>query len=522
MMRPPIRLFLALYTSLIVHACFLVYYFNSGRDWTNRIVVCGPPWVYELQEERERALEFSFQMGEESGTEDAVSEFATGKEGEESDGFPGNPYFDKEKYAGGPWEDLIEKLEESSELRKNFRNQFDNIVRDGSVQDSYIFRKRDYEDITVKEVFPTIHNIDKPFHEEVQNAPEDLILYKERNRIIDMYRNSTEDADLMTMELSIDGEKRSKSPLVMPREERMKYLDKHLPRRKEDQLKEFTSRFLNYDPDKGDLPHFYRDLYYENLQRLAYNFSVDPTYFTIDYFQENLNKEDFLKNSLALYSEFRNRKLGAEILFALENIYEIQARALGLYFQNLQSFPMLSEESRKELRVEVIRRVLEKYKPILREKKIQSVSDVNRLYLQKRLEIIDTLISDTPDEYRVADARFEKGRMLWEYSLYLPDSERREYQEKAMFEWSRINPNASTGDFLNQKTYEELKRLTNGFQIANPAVNPRSPTPQSPGFDPVSVVLRERLTNVLHEKRLREEKLLWKKKPASQPNLQAR
>jgi hypothetical protein len=512
------RLFFGAYISVLVHSVFLFYFFNSvGMDWENKIMVCGPDWIYpkeEQEEETELSLEMEFadKLGQGEG------EAGTGEEGESSgeEGFAMNPDFDKEKYGDGAWKDLVERLEESSELRKNFKNNFDGIVKDGNVSDSYISRNRDYEDITVKEVFPTIYTIDKPFQYDIQEAPEELTLHQERNKIIDMYRNLTDEDDILQIELESEGEKRSKSALAMSKEDRMKYLDKKLPLKKEEQMKDFTSRFMNYDPDKGDLPLFLRDLYYENLQRLAYSFSSDPTYFTIDYFQENLNKEDFLRNSLALYSEFKDHKLGVEILFTLENIYEIQARAIGLYFQNLAIFPSLSPESRKTLRVEVIRRVLERYKPIFNEKNIKTLDDVNSLYTKKRLDIMDTLIANTPDGYRRADAIFEKGRIHWEYSLTLGKEGRDQEQSRAIKIWSGIQEeDKRNGDFLNQKPLEDIQDI---LAMSNRNVQGILDFNSQ---NRISSVLRNRINDVLSQKKIREDRLLWKKSkediPTSEP-----
>lgn len=509
------RLFLGVYISVLVHSVFLFYFFNSaGMDWKNKIMVCGPEWVYPKEEQEEETelsfeMEFSDKLGQGEG-ETGSGEEAASAEGE---GFAMNPDFDKEKYGDGAWKELVDRLEESSELRKNFKNNFDGIVKDGNVSDSYISRKRDYEDITVKEAFPTIYTIDKPFQQDIQEAPEELALHQERNKIIDMYRNLTEEDDVLQVELDSEGEKRSKSALAMSKEDRMKYLDKKLPLKKEEQMKDFTSRFMNYDPDKGDLPLFLREMYYENLQRLAYSFSSDPTYFTIDYFQENLNKEDFLKNSLALYSEFKYNKLGAEILFTLENIYEIQARALGLYFQNQATFPSLSPESRKTLRVEVIRRVLERYKTVLKEKNIQSLEDVNSLYFKKRLDIMDTLIANTPDGYRRADALFEKGRIHWEYGQSLSLTDRVREQSRALEIWSGIREGDKTnGDFLNQKPLEDIQDL-----LAMSNRNAEGMLDFN-SQNRISSVLRNRINDALTQKKIREDRLLWKKSKKDVPS----
>jgi len=496
-----LRVFAAFYFALVAHTMFIYYVVNSGRIWEVP-VICGPPRIYAQTIEEEKTLTLSVSTNFDEDGED--SEGGT-EQDENSDG-EGNSQFDRGKYKGGEWEDLVDRLDESKKVRSSFKNNFDNVIKDGSVPDSYINRKRDYEDIMVKEVYPTLYKIDRPFSEEVRKAPEDLENYKERNKIIDLYRNKSVEEDVLQVEIEAEDEKNTRSPLAMSQDERMKYLDKNLKKKKEDQLKDFTSRFLNYNPDDGDLPLFLRDLYYQNLQRLAYPFSSDITYFTIDYFQENLNKEDFLKNTLAMYSEFQNNKLGTEILFTLENIYDIQGRAVSMYFQSKELLSRIDDKDKEQLRVEVIRRVLERYKKIFQEKNIKSIDDVNRLYAKKRLDIMDTLIKNTPDNYRKADGLFEKARIHWEYSQTLPMEERILEQNKAIQIWNGISGvHTTNGDFLNEKALTELKvtlktstRTTNGLLDGNSQIR-------------ISSILRNRIGEFLRAKSERESRLLWKK-----------
>ncbi|WCL50351.1 hypothetical protein [Leptospira sp. GIMC2001] len=511
------RIVLAAYFSVVAHISFIVYASNSSPD-LNGQYICAPLWMYPTQpegitEEYTFKMEFSDEQGDGEGSIEFSMDGEDGDSGNpgEFGEMPTNPEFDKSKFGEGQWKDLVEKLEESSNLRKNFKNSYDNIVKDGSVPDSYIYRNREYEDITVKEVFPTIHNIDKPFEEEIRQAPADLVTHQERNKIIDLYRNKTDEGDVIQINVESDGEKTNKSVLEMPKQDRMTYLDQSITKKKEIQMKEFISRFMNYDPDKGDLPNFVRDLYYENLQRLAYPFSSDPTYFSIDYFQENLNKEDFLKHSLALYSEFQENKVGTEILFTLENIYDIQSRALAEYFKNAALLSSLSPEQKKQLRVEVIRRVLEKYKPILKEKNIKSMEDVNRLYTQKKLEIMDTILKNTPDNYRRSDAVFEKGRIHWEYSQTLPPEKRIDHQNAAIQLWKSLRLGQSnSGDFLNSTALEDVMGVLNSSSVnALGMIDFNSQ-------NHISFILRNRISKQLNEKKIREDKLLWKKNEAKQ------
>ena len=77
-----------------------------------------------------------------------------------------------------------------------------------------------------------------------------------------------------------------------------------------------------------------RELYYQNLQRLAYVFSPDPTYFMLDYFQENLNKEDFLKNSLYLVSKNLGSKAATEMLLLLKTFMRFSSGHGVLYLSS--------------------------------------------------------------------------------------------------------------------------------------------------------------------------------------------
>ncbi|BDA77775.1 hypothetical protein LPTSP3_g07050 [Leptospira kobayashii] len=495
------RLFFAAYLSVLIHITLAIWSFNGSKS-PYGLTICGPSWIYDTEETRD--TELVFEMGtqldggkkrDQDGESDQGEEEGEGEKGK-------NEGFAKGKYEGGQWDKLVKDLESTSDLRKNFKNDLDSIVPSSGISDSYIKRERDYEDIIVKEVFPTLHSIREPFKVDIEEAEDSLAVHKERNRIIEEFRKGEEESPPITMRLSLEGEKPPRSPLQMPKEERSRYLDQSLKQPKEKQLNEFISRFLGYDVNKGDLSTFVRDLYYENLQRLAYTFSNDPTYFAVDYFQENLNKEDFLKQMMALLSEHLGTKTGTEILFTIENIYEIQGRALNVYFQNESLYQTYSEERKKELRVETIRRVVEKYKPILREKKIRSFSDAEAAYTNKRLQIMDSLIQNTPNGYRLQDALFEKGRILWESGILKGDDK---LLYEAIGEWKKISKKGE-GDFLAEKTVENILLTLQQEEIRDAFGKFPSHTRER-----IDMAVRYRLADVLEKKKLREEKILWPK-----------
>ncbi len=462
------------------------------------MLVCGFHEFVEVPEEKELSMELTMEnSGDSEKTSNSLNKNGSDVNEEESD---------KEKISEAElkklkekgWGDLVERLKEVEELKGKATNKFENIIKDGSTADKYIYRERNYEDIMVKDVFPTLETIDKPFSELVKLAPTELEKFLERNEIIQKYRKNLFEAEepLKTEIVKNLDEKKSKKILNIKKEDREKYFDKSLTFKKEEQLSDFIEKFLGFDPDKGDLPMMFRDLYYKNLQRLAYNFSADSTYFTIDYFQENLNKEDYLKNSMKMLSDLKGTKTASEILFSLENIYEIQSNAIQQYFSNQNLFEDKSKE--KELRKETIKQVLKRYKPLLKEKNLNTYEDVWTIYSKKKEEIIDYLIKTTPENYRISDAYFEKGRILWDRGIRKSDPKN---LDEAIKTWNKISSTTNTGDFLNEKTFKqieiELKKNPNGLEKITEMQ--------------ISQILNMRLFDTLNEKKIREDKILWKK-----------
>lgn len=489
------RLLLFGYASFILHSMVFVWMDNNALTG-NKFLICNLPKSINLQVEIAPGI----------NNQDAPN--GKDQQGSDTPGSPGQPPSNEkgapgdlaqEPEFGGEWEGLKERLKKSDDLRSKFAENFDGLLNDSEVKDSYIRRHRDYEDIIVKDVFPTLDTIDKPFNEIVKIAPDSLAKHKKRNELIDEYRKwksgeiaeRTRKVEIITDEA--DGER---EVLNFPEPERKKYLDETLTLSKEQQLSDFIRKFGKYDPDKGDLPKAIRDLYYENLQRLAYVFSADQSYFTLDYYQENLNKEDYLKNALAMLSKSVGSKAAAEILFTLENIYEIQQRAWNNFFNFKDAAPYLTPEQRKEIRIETLRRVMDRYTPLARAKKINNYADAVELYSKKRIEIMDFLLSTSRENYRHSDALFEKGRIYWQKYRLLRQEDS---AQQAIQVWQQINSD-STGDFLNKATFEKLKPL-----LAQAQVNLDRITAIQ-----INSIIESRLNEVLTLKRDRENRLLWK------------
>jgi hypothetical protein len=124
--------------------------------------------------------------------------------------------------------------------------------------------------MVVKDVFPTINSIEKDFSEEITLSEEVLENHNIRNEIIEDFRNQNEE-ERVELEISknVNNKKNPKKPILkMSKEERDSYFDSSLTKTKENQLSDFLDKFAGYDPQEGDLPLVFRDLYYKNLQRL--------------------------------------------------------------------------------------------------------------------------------------------------------------------------------------------------------------------------------------------------------------
>ena len=435
--------------------------------------------------------------------------------------------FSSSFHANGKHKDLIKRLHRSAELRPQggkkgnskyglrggrkggYPRIFEDILPGESAKKSYIYRKRQYQDIVVREVLPTLYTIDQPFKNIIKDATEDLKKHNQRNHVIEDFRTWQKGIDpkeFKKVELIYGYTQEGKTPLRLSKKERMKYLDKTLKSDKELQLKDFIRKYFHHDPNEGDLAETVRDLYYENLQRLAYQFSSDQTYFMLDYFQENLNKEDFLKNSLAQVAKLKGSRVATELLFTIENIYDIQGRAVRLLFKFIHLYPGIPKEKKNRLRTETLRRTMKRYKPLLSKKKILDENMAFNIYAKKRLEIIDYLIEQTPRSYRLKDALFERGKIYWEMARN--DFGNSQNLRSAIQAWSKIaDVKGDSGDFLNEEAYQQVRVLLDKLYV-------RSPEQDTPSLNYGAIVsvnnaLNSHLNEQLTRKRKREDRLLW-------------
>jgi hypothetical protein len=82
--------------------------------------------------------------------------------------------------------------------------------------------------------------------------------------------------------------------------------------------------------------------------------------------------------------------------------------------------------------------------------------DAEDAYVKKRIDILDTLIKNTPKHYRAKDGIFEKAKILWEYGQWKQDSK---LQSDALKLWYQIPKIPNNGDFLNKEAFETIQLL---------------------------------------------------------------
>jgi len=491
-------IFFTFFASLLTHYFFINF---LPIRWVNTLTLFGQQQTNQPEADAP-SLNINFIEGEFSlGDPLEKSSESSNKPKGSSPGSAGQAGEDE-------WADLMQSLEDNTGFSSDFEKTYDDIISNGSVKDGYIYRDRHHEDIVIKEVFPTVYDIEKPFEDIIEESSLRLDQYKRRNEIIEQYRSQKQEikTELLVTLLSNETQK-NLGPLDFPPESRQKFFDSTLQVSKEKQLSDFIGQYFQYDPDKGDLPITVREFYTNNLERLVYTFSGDRNYFYLDFYLENLNKEDFLHHALSQAGELQGTKTSTELLLVIERLYEIQQRAWANYFEFDKKFDKLPADKKLSLRVETLRRVNEKYKNILNEKGFTEFSSLEEKYQEKRQEILSYIIANTPDNYRMHDALFEQAEVLWQIGLKKNDTAKK---NQAIEQWSYLINLADKNDllpsekenFLNLKYLPILDEKLRAYTQA--PIDGRAKYERK-----INLYLKQRPIKRLQRKREREAKLLW-------------
>lgn len=493
--------------SLVLHYLFVMYF---PIDWLEKIAIINNSGT---QKNGGKSNSFEFELlskvrndlpfDKESAVNEQEQQNTDGQsKSSEGTGLEG---VDTEK-----WGDLIESLEKNTGFTQGYENNYEDLIKNSKVSNKYIHRDRNHEDIVIKEVFPTIHSINESFEDLLKIAPQQLNEFESRNKIIEQYRNPKGGEERsFTVELPYQQNQKNENlgALDFPPDERQTFFDETIKLDKSEQLSGFIAKYFDYDPNEGDLPVATRELYAQNLERLLYTFSTDPSYFYLDFYLENLNKEEFLQNALYQASRLNGSKTATELLFSIEAIYEIQQRTWRSYFDFEELYQSLPEERKNRLRIETIRRVNERYKEVLQEKGIKDLSDLENKYRQRRLEIINHIINNTPDGYRLQDAKFNRGVVLWEMGMKNNDAD---LKQQAVTQWQSLIGEVKENryseslykDFNNLEHISLLDALLMAYQQD---IDARKTIRENQ----ISDFLLQRQNKRLDLKYKREEKLLW-------------
>ncbi len=496
------RWVLLFYTSALIHLSLFTHMAIHGTP-VQEIVICNEPQIQLMAQVVKPPSN-----GDGAEQQDGGG-FENGPMAENGKNGRGN-FADEYGIPGGKWKEQLDRTEEGEALNDSYRDKDDKSANlNLSVPKEYRDRKRDYRNIIAKDIFPTLNSIEKPFHQEIKEAPQELEQMKERNEVIENYRLWREGKaipDKKRTRVAINRAKAGTSgALLFNDAQRKKYFDETLSEPKEKQLDKFLRDFGNYDPNEGDLPRAMRDLYFENLQRVASSFSPDMTYLAIDYYHEALNKEEFLRKALDAVSRKKGTKYATEILFAIENIYEIQGRALKLLFDVKKHIDALPEKDRNNIRVKTLEKVVKRYIPLAAKKGIRDGGTALQHYYLKRTEILDYLLQNTPGGYRSKDATFAKARIYWE-SIDPMEPRSWANAKRAVEIWRSIDHLTDNGDFLSKEAIDSMRVALANFRDVS-----------SPEAGQIRATLEKELVKLMRKKTERENRILWSSKEKKEP-----
>lgn len=493
---------LFLWLSALIHLSFFTHLAIKGMT-AKELEVCNQPMI---QLSAQVVPPKQGQQGEEGNPDDGGG-FEHGPMADSGKNGKGD-FAEEFGIPGGKWKEQLERTEEGEQLNENFGSKEDGAQVNQSVPEEYRKRKRDYRNIIAKDIFPTLKTIEKPFRDEIKEAPQELERMEERNEVIENYR-------LWREGKAIPHKRRSKVVINRPNQgtagklsfdevARRRYFDETLSDSKEKQLDRFLKDYGSYDPNDGDLPRAIRDLYFENLQRVASSFHPDMTYLAIDYFHEALNKEEFLRKALEAVSRKKGTKYATEILFAIENIYEIQGRALKLLFDVKRHIDGLPATGRDNIRVQTLEKVVKRYLPLAEKKGIKNDRDALQHYFLKRTEILEYLAETTPSGYRIKDATFAKGRIFWESAMSEPGNPMSgRVAKRAVDIWRTIDSLGAEGDFVAEDLHKSMRDPLTKFKVFN-----------SPEGQRINMAMAQNMTKLMQKKTERENRLLWSSKSA--------
>jgi hypothetical protein len=166
-----------------------------------------------------------------------------------------------------------------------------------------------------------------------------------------------------------------------------------------------------YHPDRGSLSSALRAYIQQNaLQPYTDTSFPDPRRWAM--LELAADHQDFIDFVMSYVREHPSTRTATELLFLLDQLAQGSRDAFVLLLEtNPRQLAWTHEEnSRAYLFFETVH---DYYKDVARERGLTSINAVNRKYDEVRLQLLSTLVGQTPNGYRASDALFLAGEIHW-------------------------------------------------------------------------------------------------------------
>lgn len=229
-------------------------------------------------------------------------------------------------------------------------------------------------------------------------------------------------------------------------------LDELMELPEEEQFTQFVSNYLErYNPDKGDLALLTKEFINRNLGMVF--IATSPFQAAFDFLEEiyfNKRTQSYLE---ACCKDYRETKLGTEILFILAALTDFEKRTLGYLFDAYESVGKVLTGREKILNVFspkakafAIKGVMEAVLETMEKAGIQSEADLIRLYENYEASLYE-LLAESGGETRDR-ALFALGCLFWNSRKY----------DEAVKTWKSIRSS------YERRAFKELQRLIQSFE----------------------------------------------------------
>jgi hypothetical protein len=167
-----------------------------------------------------------------------------------------------------------------------------------------------------------------------------------------------------------------------------------------------------HNPDEGRLPILLRKYCHENaLQPYADSATRDPRLWVqLGIASDHITFIGFIREYVEAHP---SAKASIELLFLLDTLAQASRDTLTVLLDTDPARLLMWTRQTDRKAYDLITRIREHYKVALRRRGLTSKLAVDARYAAVRLAILRGIISNTPDGYRLNDARFLVGAIHW-------------------------------------------------------------------------------------------------------------